>query len=95
MFDSDTTDEHVARTSPGITSSTWPRTTSPTTGRRSHSFHHPDAGSLEFEYQPLDLPVSAHEAHSLTICTVGPGTTDEDRLKLLAGWAATPRDRSP
>ncbi|QLH25583.1 helix-turn-helix domain-containing protein [Streptomyces sp. Rer75] len=63
-------------------------------------FHHPDAGPLELTYQPLNLPMSAHEAHSLTIYTAEPGTADEDRLKLLASWAATraeaagpPRDR--
>lgn len=52
-------------------------------------FHHPDAGPLELTYQPLNLPMSAHEAHSLTIYTAEPGTPDEDRLKLLASWAAT------
>ncbi|GAA3738978.1 transcriptional regulator with XRE-family HTH domain [Spinactinospora alkalitolerans] len=52
-------------------------------------FQHPDAGPLELTYQPLDLPMSAHEAHSLTIYTAEPGTTDEDRLKLLASWTAT------
>ncbi|MET8513888.1 helix-turn-helix transcriptional regulator [Streptomyces sp. NPDC005077] len=52
-------------------------------------FHHPDAGPLELTYQPLDLPMSAHEAHSLTIYTAEPGTPDEDRLKLLASLAAT------
>ncbi|MER7394676.1 helix-turn-helix transcriptional regulator [Streptomyces sp. NPDC000151] len=51
-------------------------------------FHHPDAGPLTLTYQPLDLPMSAQEAHSLTIYTAEPGTTDEDRLKLLASWAA-------
>jgi transcriptional regulator with XRE-family HTH domain len=53
-------------------------------------FQHPDAGPLELTYQPLDLPISANEAHSLTIYTAEPGTPDEDRLKLLASWAATP-----
>ncbi|WP_436949797.1 helix-turn-helix transcriptional regulator [Streptomyces sp. SudanB52_2052] len=53
-------------------------------------FHHPEAGPLELTYQPLDLPVSAHEAHSMTIYTAEPGTVDEDRLRLLASWAATP-----
>ncbi|MFE3127832.1 helix-turn-helix domain-containing protein [Streptomyces hydrogenans] len=54
------------------------------------SFHHPDAGPLELTYQPLDLPLSTREAHSLTIYTAEPGTPDEDRLKLLASLAATP-----
>ncbi|MEU6230075.1 helix-turn-helix transcriptional regulator [Streptomyces sp. NPDC047042] len=52
--------------------------------------HHPDAGPLELTYQPLDLPISAREAHSLVIYTAEPGTPHEDRLKLLASWAATP-----
>jgi hypothetical protein len=54
------------------------------------SFNHPDAGPLELTYQPLDLPLSTSEAHSLTIHTAEPGSPDEDRLKLLAGLAATP-----
>nr|WP_043536758.1 helix-turn-helix transcriptional regulator [Saccharomonospora cyanea] len=53
-------------------------------------FQHPDAGPLELTYQPLDLPISAQEAHSLTIYTAEPGTPDEDRLRLLASWAVTP-----
>ncbi|MFI6039178.1 helix-turn-helix domain-containing protein [Streptomyces sp. NPDC051315] len=52
-------------------------------------FRHPDAGPLQLTYQPLDLPMSDHEAHSLTLYTAEPGTTDEDRLQLLASWAAT------
>ncbi|MFJ8770413.1 helix-turn-helix transcriptional regulator [Streptomyces clavifer] len=51
-------------------------------------FHHPVTGTVELTYQPLDLPVSATEAHALTIYTAEPGTTDEDRLRLLASWAA-------
>ncbi|MDW6059093.1 helix-turn-helix transcriptional regulator [Streptomyces sp. FXJ1.4098] len=59
-------------------------------------FHHPEAGSLELIYQPMDLPVSAREAHSLIIYTAEPGTPDEDRLKLLASWGATTAgDQSP
>ncbi|MER5834922.1 hypothetical protein ABT116_29805 [Streptomyces sp. NPDC002130] len=52
-------------------------------------FHHPDAGFLELTYQPLDLPVPAHEAHSMTFYTAEPGTAYEDRLKLRASWAAS------
>ncbi|MFB7600302.1 helix-turn-helix transcriptional regulator [Streptomyces sp. NPDC056160] len=52
--------------------------------------HHPEAGPLELTYQPMDLPMSAREAHSLTIYIAEPGTADDDRLKLLASWAATP-----
>ncbi|WP_326771038.1 helix-turn-helix transcriptional regulator (plasmid) [Streptomyces sp. NBC_01591] len=52
-------------------------------------FQHPEAGSVELVYQPLDLPISPREVHSLTIYTAEPGTPNEDRLKLLASWAAT------
>ncbi|MGW1514318.1 helix-turn-helix domain-containing protein [Streptomyces sp. NPDC002394] len=54
------------------------------------TFNHPDAGPLELTYQPLDLPLSTREAHSLTIYTAEPGSPDEDRLKLLASLAAIP-----
>ncbi|MQY40142.1 hypothetical protein SRB17_81720 [Streptomyces sp. RB17] len=47
-------------------------------------FHHPDAGSLELTYQPLDLPLSVREAHAVTVYTAEPGSPDGDRLKLLA-----------
>lgn len=62
-----------------------------TTGHR-HAKVHGQAGdvSLKLTFQPLDLPISANEAHALTIYTAEPGTGDEDRLKLLANWAATP-----
>lgn len=50
---------------------------------------HPDAGPLKLVYQPLDLPVSLREVHSLTIYTAQPGTPDEDQLKVLASLAAT------
>lgn len=49
-------------------------------------------GGQELTYQPLNLPTSAHKAHSLTICTAQPGTPDEERLKLLADWTAAPSD---
>lgn len=54
--------------------------------------NHPDAGPLELTYQPLDLPISSTEAHSLIIYTAEPGTPHEDRLKLLASLAATPAE---
>ncbi|KPI22004.1 helix-turn-helix domain protein [Actinobacteria bacterium OK006] len=58
-------------------------------------FHHPDAGDLELTYQPLDLPMSAREAHSLTIYTAEPGSPSEDGLRLLASWAATHEPQPP
>ena len=56
--------------------------------------HHPDVGDLELTYQSLDLPMSHRAVHDLTIYTAEPGSTSEDRLKLLASWAATWSDDS-
>ncbi|MFI6785942.1 helix-turn-helix transcriptional regulator [Nonomuraea sp. NPDC050383] len=50
---------------------------------------HPEVGHLELTYQSLDLPMSNRAVHDLTIYTAEPGTTSEDRLKLLASLAAT------
>jgi transcriptional regulator with XRE-family HTH domain len=51
---------------------------------------HPDVGQLELTYRSLDLPGSDRKAHDLTIYAAEPGSPSEDRLKLLASWAATP-----
>jgi hypothetical protein len=37
----------------------------------------------------MDLPVSDRAVYDLTIYTAEPGTCSEDRLRLLASWAAT------
>jgi transcriptional regulator with XRE-family HTH domain len=50
---------------------------------------HPDVGHLELTFQSLDLPLSGRAAYDLIIYTAEPGTASEDRLKLLASWAAT------
>ncbi|MER5217783.1 hypothetical protein ABT063_46570 [Streptomyces sp. NPDC002838] len=50
---------------------------------------HPEVGRLELTYRSLDLPVSHRAVHDLTLYTAEPGTTSEDRLRLLASWAAT------
>ncbi|MFI6951487.1 helix-turn-helix transcriptional regulator [Streptomyces sp. NPDC050422] len=50
---------------------------------------HPDVGDLELTYRSLDLPVSPRAVHDLTLYTAEPGSTSEDRLKLLASLAAT------
>ncbi|ADI03298.1 putative DNA-binding protein [Streptomyces bingchenggensis BCW-1] len=50
---------------------------------------HPDVGELELRYHSLDLPVSNRAVHDLTLYTAEPGTTSEDRLKLLASLAAS------
>lgn len=51
--------------------------------------HHPDVGHLESTFQSLDLPLSDRAVHGLVIYTAEPGTTSEERLELLAIWAAT------
>ncbi|MFI5801871.1 helix-turn-helix transcriptional regulator [Streptomyces sp. NPDC051561] len=50
---------------------------------------HPEVGRLELTYQSLDLPTSSRSVHDLTFYTAEPGSTSEDRLKLLASLAAT------
>lgn len=50
---------------------------------------HPQVGDLDLTYQSLDLPTSNRMVHHLTIYTAEPGSTSEDRLKLLTSLAAT------
>jgi hypothetical protein len=56
---------------------------------------HPEVGELELTYQSLNLPLSNRAVHELTIYTAEPHTTSEDRLKLLASWAATQSTTTP
>ncbi|WP_280276392.1 helix-turn-helix transcriptional regulator [Nocardia wallacei] len=51
---------------------------------------HPDVGHLELTFRDLELPLSGRAVHNLITYTAEPGTASEDRLKLLASWAATP-----
>ncbi|MEV0778525.1 helix-turn-helix transcriptional regulator [Streptomyces sp. NPDC050433] len=50
-------------------------------------WHH-EVGRLELTYHSLDLPMSHRAVHDLTIYIAEPGTTSEDRLRLLASLAA-------
>ncbi|MCF6467961.1 helix-turn-helix domain-containing protein [Nonomuraea sp. MG754425] len=50
---------------------------------------HPQVGDLELTYRSLDLPVSSRTVYGLTVYTAEPGSTSEERLKLLASLAAT------
>ncbi len=50
---------------------------------------HPQVGDLELTFQSLDLPMSNRTLYDLTVYTAEPGSTSEDRLKLLASLAAT------
>ncbi|MEW2805841.1 hypothetical protein AB0929_01705 [Streptomyces massasporeus] len=50
---------------------------------------HPAVGLVELTYQSLDLPLSQRAVHDLSLYTAEPGSTSEERLKLLASLAAT------
>ncbi|MET8868997.1 helix-turn-helix transcriptional regulator [Nonomuraea sp. NPDC004580] len=50
---------------------------------------HPQVGDLELTYQSLDLPISSRTVYDLTIYTAEPGSTSEERFKLLTSLAAT------
>ncbi|MFJ9123700.1 helix-turn-helix transcriptional regulator [Streptomyces sp. NPDC102340] len=50
---------------------------------------HPDVGDLELSYLSLDLPMASRAVHDLTLYSAEPGTTSEERLKLLSSLAAT------
>lgn len=50
---------------------------------------HPEVGHLELSFRDLDLPLSGRAVHNLITYTAEPGTASEDRLTLLASWAAT------
>lgn len=50
---------------------------------------HPEIGEIELTYQSVDLPTGKRAWHDLSFYTAEPGTTNEERLKLLASWTAT------
>jgi hypothetical protein len=50
--------------------------------------NHPEVGRLEMTFRSLNLPLPQRAVHDLIIYTAEPGTASEDRLKLLASWAA-------
>lgn len=50
---------------------------------------HPEVGRLELTFRSLDLPLSDRAVRDLTVYTAEPGTASEERLRLLASWAAT------
>jgi len=51
------------------------------------SFHHSVVGTLELNYQVMELEDAP--GHSLTVYPAVPGSSSEEALKLLASWAAT------
>ncbi|MEZ2392046.1 hypothetical protein AB6813_21385, partial [bacterium RCC_150] len=50
---------------------------------------HPVVGELELTYQSLTLSVSPVIINELVAYTAEPGSTHEERIKLLTSWAAT------
>jgi transcriptional regulator with XRE-family HTH domain len=52
-------------------------------------FRHPDVGLIELAYHTLDISAHRDRSLALTTYTAEPGTDSEDRLKVLASWAAT------
>jgi transcriptional regulator with XRE-family HTH domain len=50
---------------------------------------HPVVGFLELTYQSAELADPSGAARNLNLYTAEPGTPHEDRIKVLASWAAT------
>ncbi|WP_323099419.1 helix-turn-helix transcriptional regulator [Intrasporangium sp. YIM S08009] len=50
-------------------------------------FRHPVVGDLAVAFDGMDLP--ADPGLTMTVYTTEPGSPDEERLRLLAAWAAT------
>src|SRR5699024_11400304 len=60
-----------------------------THGAGTKRFTHPVIGDVAFAYeQPA---VTAEPGHALIVYTAEPGSPSQDRLRLLASWAATRR----
>ena len=53
----------------------------------SKTFHHPVVGDLTIAYEGLEM--AAEPGLTLTIYTAEPGSPSEERMRLLASWAAT------
>ncbi|UZX01231.1 helix-turn-helix transcriptional regulator [Arthrobacter sp. CDRTa11] len=50
---------------------------------------HPVVGDLELTYQSFSLSSLPRDMHGLSVYTAEPGTTNEERIKVLTSWAAT------
>ncbi|MDQ0075571.1 helix-turn-helix transcriptional regulator [Arthrobacter oryzae] len=55
--------------------------------------HHPVVGDLELSYEAMELP--ANPGWTMFAYTAEPGSASEERLKLLASWAATTTSELP
>ncbi|MEU2289152.1 helix-turn-helix transcriptional regulator [Streptomyces sp. NPDC013178] len=61
-------------------------------GTGTKRFHHSVVGELTLAYEDLDM--TAEPGLTLTVYTAEPGSPSEERLRLLASWAAT-REAGP
>lgn len=52
-------------------------------------FHHPVVGELELAYEAMEL--AEDPGFTLTVYPAAPGSPSDERLRLLASWAATER----
>lgn len=52
-------------------------------------FNHPDVGLLDLAYHTMDVSTQRDRTLALTVYTAEPGSDSEDRIRLLASWAAT------
>jgi transcriptional regulator with XRE-family HTH domain len=57
------------------------------------AFHHPVVGELELAYEAMDL--AEDPGFTLTVFPAIPGSASDERLRLLASWAATEQVREP
>jgi transcriptional regulator with XRE-family HTH domain len=55
----------------------------------SKTFNHPDVGAMDLTYHTMDISTHRDRTLAMTVYTAEPDTDSEDRLKLLASWAAT------
>lgn len=55
--------------------------------------HHPVVGDLELGYEAMELP--ANPGWTMFAYTAEPGSASDERLKLLASWAATTTSELP
>ncbi|NSC19962.1 helix-turn-helix domain-containing protein [Streptomyces albus subsp. chlorinus] len=62
-------------------------------GTGTKRFHHAAVGDLTLAYEGLEM--AAEPGLTLTVYTAEPGSPSEERLRLLASWAATREAESP
>jgi len=52
-------------------------------------FNHPDVGRMDLAYHSMDISDQRDGSLVLTVYTPEPGSDAEDRIRLLASWAAS------